>query len=295
MTERDDALKELGRIVTERRENAGMTLEAVFDKTRIRPEYLRGIEEGDYTDFPEPVYVKGFIRTYMKLIGAEDLIEDFYARLSVSEHSRDFSGTARKENATRSVANVLDNGTSAPEGFRPVSHFWLFFVLIAALAGTGIYVWYAVNNGGLDLKNLKLFNFGGNLSSDIASGDIDVSVTEIVEDVVLSDDPGTSEIEEEESEPEPEIKPSLEIHAINDVWLSVSFGSSQPVYRRTLKRGESMRWDLEEPAKVVIGRPTAAQIILNGKDLGVPNPKAKKAETYVYNADGTFYQVGSRK
>ena len=290
MTERDDALKELGRIVTERRESAGMTLEAVFDKTRIRPEYLRGIEEGDYTDFPEPVYVKGFIRTYLKVIGAEDLIEDFYARLSHGEHSQP---SAKKENAGRSVANVLGNGTSAPEGFKPVSHFWLFFVLIAALAGTGTYVWYAASNGGLDLKNLKLFNFNrGIVSSGIPSNDVEVSVTEIIEDVVISDDPGTSEIEEEEEpEPEPEVKPSLEIHAINDVWLSVSFGNAQPVYRRTLKRGESMRWDLGEPAKVVIGRPTSAQIILNGKDLGVPNPKAKKAETYIYNADGTYQKI----
>ena len=65
MTERDDALKELGQIITERRENLGMTLETVFDRTKIRPEYLKGIEEGDYRNFPEAVYVKGFVRTYL--------------------------------------------------------------------------------------------------------------------------------------------------------------------------------------------------------------------------------------
>lgn len=290
MTERDDALKELGRIVTERRESAGMTLEAVFDKTRIRPEYLRGIEEGDYTDFPEPVYVKGFIRTYMKVIGAEDLIEDFYARLSSGEHS----GAAKKDPAgSHNVARVLDNGTSAPEGFRQVSHFWLFFVLIAALAGTGTYVWYAVNSGGLDLKNLKLFNFNNSaVNPEYLSNDVNVSVTEVIEDVVISNDPGTEEIREPEPEPEPEIKPSLELHAVNDVWLSVSFGNAQPVYRRTLKRGDVMRWDLkDEPAKVLIGRPTSVQVILNGKDLGVPNPKAKKSETYIYRADGTYEKI----
>ena len=290
MTERDDALKDLGRIVTERRENAGMTLEAVFDKTRIRPEYLRGIEEGDYTDFPEPVYVKGFIRTYLKVIGAEDLLEDFNAQLHRSEHSHTGSG-AKKEISSRNVANVLSNGSSMPEGFKPVSHFWLFLVLIAALAGTGTYVWYAMNNGGLDLKNLKFFNFEGSgiMSSESSSSDLEVSVTEI-EDVTISDDAENLEAEEE-LEPEPEVKPSLEIHAINDVWLSVSFGNAQPVYRRTLKSGEVMRWDLGEPARVVFGRPTAAQVILNGQDLGIVNPKAKKAETYIYNADGTFKKV----
>ena len=287
MTERDDALKELGRIATERRENAGLTLEAVFEKTRIRPEYLRGIEDGDYTDFPEPDYVRGFIRTYLKVIGAEDLLEDFNAQLGYIDHTR---STTKSDVSPR----ILNNGSSMPEGFKPVSHFWLFLVLIAALVGTGTYVWYAVNKEGLDFKNLKFFNFegsGGIVSPEISPSEVEVSVTEI-EDVTISEDPGTTELEEEEEEPKPEpVKPYLEIHALNDVWLSVSFGNAKPSYRRTLKSGEVMRWDLEEPATVVFGRPTAAQVILNGKDLGAVNPRAKKAETYLYNVDGTFRKI----
>ena len=284
MNERNDALKELGRIVTERRENAGMTLETVFEKTRIRPEFLRGIEDGDYTDFPEPVYVKGFIRTYLKLIGAEDLLEDFNAQFSSKEHSR---ALPRKEKGNRNINNILGNGSGIPEGFKPASHFWLFLVLIAALIGTGAYVWYAMNNGGLDLKNLKLFNFANNgnvISQEILSSDLEVSEVE-VESVTLSEEPVISE------EPEPEIKPSLEIHAVNDVWLSVSFGNAQPVFRRTLKRGDMMRWELEETARVLFGRPTAAQVILNGQDLGIVNSRGKKAETYTYSPDGTYRKI----
>ena len=284
MNERNDALKELGRIVTERRENAGMTLEAVFERTRIRPEFLRGIEEGDYTDFPEPVYVKGFIRTYLKLIGAEDLLEDFNAQLSNKEHGRTSS---RKETGNKNISSILGSGTGMPEGFKPASHFWLFLVLIAALIGTGAYVWYAMNNGDLDLKNLKLFSFsnGGNvIPQEIVSDDLEISEVEI-ESVTLSEEPVISE------EPEPEIKPSLEIHAVNDVWLSVSFGNAQPVFRRTLKRGDVMRWDLEETARVLFGRPTAAQVILNGQDLGIVNSRGKKAETYTYSPDGTYRKI----
>ena len=36
----------------------------------------------------------------------------------------------------------------------------------------------------------------------------------------------------------------IEILAVNDVWVSVSFGEEQPVFRRTIKRGDSMRWEL---------------------------------------------------
>lgn len=284
MNERNDALKELGRIVTERRESAGMTLEAVFERTRIRPEYLRGIEEGDYTDFPEPVYVKGFIRTYLKLIGAEDLLEDFHEQLDRSEHPK-------KEIGARNINNILGNGSSMPEGFKPASHFWLFLVLISALIGTGAYVWYAMSNGGFDLKNLKLFSFsnsGNVLSQEVLSNDLDLEVSGVeIESVTLSEEPVISE----EPEPEPEVKPSLEIHAVNDVWLSVSFGNEQPVFRRTLKRGDMLRWEFEEPARVLFGRPTAAQVILNGQDLGIVNSRGKKAETYTYNPDGTYRKI----
>ncbi len=288
----NNSLKELGKLLTERRENLGMTLETVFDRTRIRPEYLRGIEAGDYTDFPEIVYIKGFLRTYLKLVGAEDLQKDFMTQLDRMEHSQHTGNNkweARQQNSSGS-ANILGSGSAMPKGFKPVSHFWLFLVLAAALIGTGVYVWYAITYGGLDLKNLKLFSFTGNnggLTIEVASEDV------IIESVSGDLDENVSADEEanEDSEPEEEISPYLEIHAVNDVWLSVAFGNAQPTFRRTLRRGEVMRWDLTAPARVVIGRPTAAQVILNGQDLGIVNPSAKKSETYIYNVDGTYRKV----
>ena len=268
-------------MAAERREKIGMTLETVFDRTKIRMEYLRGIEEGNYENFPEIVYIKGFIRTYLKLINAEDLQEDFMAQL-------DRKDTPKKQEARqqKNMKSILGNGSSMPKGFKPASHFWLFLVLIAALVGTGLYVWYAVSYGGLDLKNMKLFNFsgaGGPLAStDISSGDVINDISGDVQSVALSDDESIDE------EPEEEQNPYIEIRAVNDVWLSVAFGNAQPVYRRTLARGNSMRWDLSAPARVVIGRPSAAQVILNGQDLGIVNPRAKNSETYIYNPDGTY-------
>lgn len=304
MAERDDALKELGRMIMERRESIGMTLETVFDRTKIRPEYLRGIESGNYKDFPELVYIKGFVRTYLKLIGAEDLLDDFNTQLEQKYNPKKqpesrYGKIGRPEKKESSGkhdknANILGSGSSVPQGFKPASHFWLFLVLFTALTGTAAYVWYAVSYGGLDMRNLKLFNFSGaggffssreTISQDMANVEIE---TEISADIVSADEP------EEIEEPEAEIKPYLEIHAVNDVWLSVAFGNAQPVFRRTLRRDGVMRWDLEAPARVVIGRPTAAQVILNGKDLGIVNPSARRSETYVYNPDGTYQRVNPR-
>lgn len=292
MTDRNNALQELGQLITERRESIGMTLETVFDRTKIRLEYLRGIEEGNYTNFPELVYTKGFIRTYLKLINAEDLQDDFMKQLD-----RAFIPNSRKQELQRQrgINNMLGNGSSVPKGFKAASHFWIFLVLVLALVGTGAYVWYAVNYNGLDLRNLKLFNFSGSSNNALfdigenSSDDINATLSSDVAAAPVSVDSRVIS-REPVKKPEP-VKPYLEIHAVNDVWLSVAFGNAQPVFRRTLRRGDSMKWDLNAPARVVFGRPTSAQVILNGKDLGIVNRSAKKSETHIYNPDGTTQKV----
>lgn len=272
----NDTLVELGRLAAERREEANLTLQDVYERTRIRLEYLKGIEAGNYEGFPELVYVRGFIRTYLKLIKAEDLEDDFMAHLGRAR-------TRKPEEAPMSN-NILGNGT-VQHGFKPVSHLWMFIVLIAALIGTAVYVWYALANGGFNFDNLKWPNFSDSSQTELQN--IEPETPVVIEPINLSED--------KEPEPEPvkvpeppKIKPYIEIRAQNDVWLSVSIGDNN-VLRRTLRKGSAVSWDLPARARVTYGRPNAAQVILNGKNLGPANPKAtKKAETYVYFPDGTY-------
>lgn len=280
MTEREEVLQELGQEATQRRESKGITLEDVFDRTRIRMEYLQGIESGNYNGFPELVYVKGFVRTYLKLIGAEDLQDDFMEQLdrgnSVKKHEQN-------------VNNILKNGSSFPEGFKPASHFWLFLVLLSALFGTGFYVWYAIAYGGIDLKNLKLFNFSGRGNEVVLNQPVKIS-SDIIEEVSGDEDlkvKTSNDVKSQDKKPAVPQRHFIQIQAINDVWLRVTIGSNT-VYSRTMRKGDSTSWDLPAPATVLFGRPGAANVILNGKNLGVPNPSAKRHETYIYNPDGTF-------
>lgn len=273
-----DALRELGRMAAERREEANMTLDDIYDRTRIRMEYLRGIEAGDYANFPEVVYTRGFVRTYLKLIGAEDLQEDFLAQLN------------RLQPRQESNANILGNGSTVPKGFKPASHLWLFLVLLAALAGTGGYVWYAWANGNFTLENWRWPNFGqsgGTAQVEPQTSLIDEEALE----AVISEDAAP----EPPAPPTPAPKPSIAFRARGDVWMSVSIGGNS-VFSRTLKAGSTVSWDLPAQARVRFGRPNAVDVILNGKELGVPNPKgSKNAETYLYQPDGTYRRAPASK
>ena len=45
-----------------------MTVEQIADITKLRTDHVRALEEGNYSFFAAPVYVRGFVRTYATLL-----------------------------------------------------------------------------------------------------------------------------------------------------------------------------------------------------------------------------------
>lgn len=62
------------------REARGMTLESAASALRISRKYLHGIEEGDYSGWPERVFSSGYIRAYAKLLSQdpEPVLSEYY-------------------------------------------------------------------------------------------------------------------------------------------------------------------------------------------------------------------------
>lgn len=64
-------MDEFGHILREARENKGLTLADVQDKTRINSRFLAALEQGDYNKLPTPVHVRGFLRNYARFLGLD--------------------------------------------------------------------------------------------------------------------------------------------------------------------------------------------------------------------------------
>jgi cytoskeletal protein RodZ len=45
-----------------------MTVQNVAEATNMRTDHIQALEQGDYTPFPAPVYIRGSVRTYARLL-----------------------------------------------------------------------------------------------------------------------------------------------------------------------------------------------------------------------------------
>jgi len=58
----------VGEQLRKAREARNMAVHEVVDITKIRGDHLRALEEGNYSVFSAPVYIRGFVRTYSNLL-----------------------------------------------------------------------------------------------------------------------------------------------------------------------------------------------------------------------------------
>ncbi len=70
------SLETLGQHLRQTREARGLSLTEVSHDIHVRTVYLQGIEQGDMTRLPEPVYVRGFVKRYADYLGldSQDLL-----------------------------------------------------------------------------------------------------------------------------------------------------------------------------------------------------------------------------
>ncbi len=69
----------IGEFFKQVRETKGLSVEEVALKTRIRADFVRAIEDGNYAKLPDQVFARGFVRSYARSLGLdeEDAIQRF--------------------------------------------------------------------------------------------------------------------------------------------------------------------------------------------------------------------------
>lgn len=120
--------QELGETLQREREAKGLTIKAVMEATKISRVILLALENGDRSSLPHPVYAKGFVKSYARLLGLDpdelSMVVDREFRLSEPE-------------PTDVTYDVSPNAEKAFQGNEPVSgrkrSVWPSILIVVAL------------------------------------------------------------------------------------------------------------------------------------------------------------------
>ncbi|MDR4479711.1 MAG: DUF4115 domain-containing protein [Nitrospira sp.] len=72
-------MESVGDFFRQVRETKGLTIDEVASKTRIRTDFVKALEEGNFAKLPDQVFARGFVRSYARSLGLdeEDAIHRF--------------------------------------------------------------------------------------------------------------------------------------------------------------------------------------------------------------------------
>jgi hypothetical protein len=78
---------DIGSSLREARTRQGLDFPELEELTKIRPKYLRALEDENFDILPAPTYVRGFLRTYASALGldGQPFVDEYNSRFAVGE------------------------------------------------------------------------------------------------------------------------------------------------------------------------------------------------------------------
>jgi cytoskeleton protein RodZ len=120
------------------RELRGVSLEEIAESTRIHIRYLEALESNEFDDMPGEVFVKGYIRSYARVIGSD------------SEEMVNVYDEAVGKDRKKELDEVAGSNEKASSGNKRGTGYIFFGIVLIALSAFG----YSVVGGIID-KNKK--------------------------------------------------------------------------------------------------------------------------------------------
>jgi hypothetical protein len=225
----------LGQYLSSAREARSIDIRDAAQQTRISINYLKALEEEDFSKLPGEVFVRGFLKNYVRFL-----------HLDEAEALKRYAELKPKAHPAPPPSPEMENTAPPPDsGARrkmPVEPF----------------IW-----GALICTALLLFLFASLPSKRVKKG----HHPENIQQLPLSTVPTDTLLL-----PERTGKLYLEVIALEDTWLLVRTDTS-PQKKAVLKKGESLIWSADERFLLSYGRVDALKLLLNGEELSVRGAK----------------------
>lgn len=126
------------------REERGITLETICESTKVSAKHIRALETGDLAELPGGIFRRGFLRSYLKVVGLEE--DPWMRRFDESCRQTGMGDQATTEWVTF-AENVKNNRVAF--GRRPGVRWAGVLAMLALLALVGWGCWRIVRHRSL--------------------------------------------------------------------------------------------------------------------------------------------------
>ncbi|MDR2426224.1 MAG: DUF4115 domain-containing protein [Endomicrobium sp.] len=269
-------MKELGKILKEKRKELSLDLEKVHAATKIQEKYISAIEEGDKTVFTAEIYYKSFVKSYSKFLGfngIELLIE--YEKRKCDKNEEE--NCQQNKNGRKSQKSIKERGSDLKKLFATVLVAGILFATFLYLS-KNISVLTEDTDKILDFKQKKI-QFQKIQELQMKQEHLEyipqkvISTEEENKNKELNPFPKEQQSAQAKndtktalSERKIQEKQELVINAVENVWIKVE-GDGREIFQGTIVKGTKKEWKANNDFVVNIGYTPGATIYFNGDEI----------------------------
>ena len=251
-----------GKLLAARREELRWSLDEAALRLKLTPRQVSALEADDYASLPGMASVRGFVRSYAKLVGLDpQLLLDSLA----SEQNPAHSPMVLRRPLP---SNGFPGRRSSPPPRRSKwsSRVILGVIVLAAIAGA---LYEAVQSQWLELPEdlamevslptLPSFGLESNEPVAALQAAAQAAAQATVEAVST----------EKKAPPSGPRLPSLDIKLHEDAWVEITTLNGEKIVSRLMKAGTSESFDVSEPVVLVVGNASAVDARFRGQSLNL--------------------------
>jgi cytoskeleton protein RodZ len=245
-----------GARLTAARERAGITITEVAARLRLHPNQVRALEQENFSALPEAAYVRGFLRSYARLVGVDPapLVDDLNGKVSPA------------------TASVVD-GMTRTSDYSPVkaaaqeqaSRLFVLGLAVVALIALGVVGWYATRQP----SDSPAKSAGRTMAP--AAAPTSAAVTAPPPPVVEAPTPAATATEAAPTSAEAASGPvPLVTMTFNGVsWVEVTDANGKVLLSQLAKAGEVHQPSGTPPLSIVIGDASKATVAVRGEPMNL--------------------------
>ena len=268
----------------------GLTLEELAKKMRLSVAILKSIEENDFSQISAPIFVKGYLRSYARIVNADE--NDI-----ITQYITDYTDEDPPISSTSNTAPEINADDSRVK--------WVTYLVIFALISLLVVWWWnryqqpaetlsldttvddisapvdstlsSPTEEQADLVQIQPLTTPADSSESVMTGQpaADAQAPAAGTEPVASEP--VAEVEPEPVQPQVEIEPMLQaeadlvIRVSADNWLDIKDSEDNQLVYDLAKSGETLSYSGQPPFRVFLGNARGIAITYRGEEIDISN------------------------